>query len=272
MARDDAQKTGLERLLREPTVHFFALAVVVLAGHRLVAGDPRTIEITPAMKADLLRRYQDQLSRAPTSAEADAFMTVWKAEEALYREALREGIDRDDVAVRNVLIGKMRERAVLEQRLPEPTEADLKQYLEKHRSDFEAPLIFDHEWIAFPIGEPGVREQREKYIRKLLAGATPAALGLRTMAANVDRHRIEQEFGPDIAQKIVRLPHAKWLELETADRLLLVKMNGIQGGLPEPGMLHDRLVAGWKGEVEQKALAKATRAIVERYRFEEKTR
>jgi hypothetical protein len=244
----------------------------VLLGHRLVTGDPRTIEITPAHRADLLRSYGDQLNRAPTNAEAEAFMAAWKVEEALYREALREGIDRDDATVRAVLIGKMRERAVLQARIPEPTEADLRKYLEQHRDRFEAPLIYEHEWVAFPKGQPGAKEARAKWAQKLETGATPASLGLRSTVANVNRERIEREFGAEVAAKIIVLPPSQWHELESADRLLLVKLVRIQGGLPEPQVLHERLVAGWKGAKQQKALAEATRKIAERYRFEEKSK
>lgn len=259
----------LPQLLREPTVHFFLLAALVLAGHRLVAGDPRTVEITPALKADLLRRYQDQLSRAPTSAEAEAFMTDWKVEEALYREALAEGIDRDDVTVRTVLVGKMRERAMLQQRLPEPTEAELAEYLARHRAQFEAPLVYEYELVAFPKADPKAPEERAKALQQLAAGGTPDSLGLRSTAANVDRARIELTLGADTAEKVVRLPPGAWHELETADRLLLVKLIRVLGGLPEPQMLRERLIAGWKGEAQQKVLTEATRAIVDRYRFEE---
>jgi hypothetical protein len=259
--------TKLPRLLREPTLHFFAVAAAVLLGQRLVVGDPRTIELTPALKADLLRRYQDQLSRPPTSTEADAFMGAWKADEALYREALREGIDRDDATVRAVLIGKMRERALLQRRIPEPTEAELKQYLEEHRSQFEAPLIYEHEVVAFPKADPTAKEQRAKHWPKLSEGATPASLGLRSTAANVNRERIEQDFGIEVAEKLIRLPPSQWHELETADRLLLVKLIRIHGGLPEPQVLRARLVAGWKGAMQQKAIAEVTRAIAARYRF-----
>jgi hypothetical protein len=266
---DGTKTTRLARLLREPTLHFFLLAAAILLGQRLVTGDPRTIEITPALKADLLRRYQDQLNRPPTGAEADAFMAAWKADEALYREALREGIDRDDPGVRAVLIGKMRERAMLQRRTPEPTEAELQQYLDRHRDEFEAPLIYEHEYVVFPKAESGAKEARTKVERRLQAGATPASLGLRSTAANVSRERIEREFGPDVAQKIIRLPPLQWHELETGDRLLLVKLVRIQGGLPEPQELHARLVAGWKGAMQEKATAEVTRAIAERYRFED---
>ena len=264
----------LERrsLWREPTVHFFLLAAALFVGHRVVRGDPRTIVITPALKADLLRRYQDQLNRAPTAAESAAFLAAWKGDEALYREALREGIDRDDPTVRSVLISKMRERAMLRQRLPEPTEADLRQYLDQHRAEFEAPLMYEHQVVEFPKGEPGAREKRTQALRRLTAGATPAALGLRSTGANVTRDRIEQTFGAEVAAQICRLPVGTWRELETADRLLLVQMIGIQGGLPPPAVLQAQLKAGWKGAQEEQALARATRAIADRYRFQEPAR
>jgi len=261
--------TPLPRLLREPTVHFFLLAAVVLVGQRLVAGDPRTIEITPVIKADLLRRFQDQLNRAPTGAEADAFMKAWKSDEALYREALREGIDRDDPTVRSVLISKMRERVMLQMRTPEPTEAELQQYLERHRPEFEAPLVYEHEFVSFPKSAPGAADERTKALRQLLAGATPDSLGLRSTAANVNRARMDQEFGPDVAAQVAHLPPAQWSELETGDRLLLVKLIRFTGGPPPPEELNARLRAAFKGEAEQKAAAEATRRIAEQYRFEE---
>lgn len=267
--RTERAKTTFARILREPTLHFFVIAAALLLGQRLVAGNPRVIVITPALKADLLRRYQDQLNRPPTSAEAGAFMQAWKADEALYREALREGIDRDDPTVRAVLISKMRERVMLETRMREPTEAELQQYFQQNRAQFEAPLIYEHEYVAFPKSDPHAAEERAKAERELTAGATPASLGLRSTGAKVDRSRIEQEFGPEVADAICRLPPGPWHEFETADRLLLVKMLGVEGGLPPPDVLHARLVAGWKSLMEQRAEARATQAIAGRYRFEE---
>src|SRR5687768_4564491 len=201
--RTDSEKTTkLARLFREPTLHFFVIAAAVLFGQRLVAGDPRAIEVTPALRADLLRRYRDQLSRPVTSAEAEAFMAAWKADEALYREALREGMDRDDATVRNVLIAKMRERMLLQTRIREPSEAELRQYLERHRDEFDAPVIYEHEYVVFSKQKPEAEQEREKYQRLLMAGATPASLGLRSTAAKVNRQRIEQEFGSEVAEEI----------------------------------------------------------------------
>jgi len=266
---DGGKRSWLARLIREPTLHFFAIAAFLLLGQRLIAGDPRTVVITPALKADLLRRYHDQLNRAPTPAEAAAFLEGWKQEEALYREALREGIDRDDPTVRNVLVSEMRSRAALQTRIPEPTESDLHQYLEQHRDQFEAPLIYEHEYAVFSKSESNAEEERATYEQQLNDGATPAALELRSTAANVDRKRIEREFGPKVADAICQIAPGKWHELETENRLLLVRMIRIHGGLPTPKVLRARLIASWKAEEEHKSAERAARKIADRYHFEE---
>lgn len=262
----------LARIWREPTLHFFAIAALALSAQRLIAGDPRTIEITPALRADLLRRYHDQLNRPPTEAEAEAFMRAWKRDEALYREALNEGIERDDPAVRTLLIGKMRDRLLLQTRLREPTEAELQQFLERHRDELEAPLLYEHEFVTLPKSQATTAQQRKAYLEKLATGAKPSELGLRSTAANVDRQRIEQDLGPGLADRIRDLPLGQWRELETTDSWLLVRLIRVQGGLPDPETLRAQLLGGFKAELAQKALLQASEAVEQRYRFEEKRR
>jgi hypothetical protein len=63
-----------------------------------------------------------------------------------------------------------------------------------------------------------------------------------------------------------------WQRLESPERLWLVKLVRVSGGSPPPDELHARLLAAWKGEQTQKAMAEATRRIAERYRYEETRR
>ena len=269
---ESAKPSAFLRLLREPTLHFFAIAAAALLIQRALVGDVQTIALTPALKADLLRRYQDQMGRAPTPAETDVVVANWKREEVLYREALREKLDRDDPTVRNLLVGKMRDRLLLQTQLREPTEAELQQFLEQHRADYEIPMLYEHEYVVFPKQQPGAEQQRAEYERKLVAGATPASLALRSTVANVNRERIEQEFGPAVADEIRSLPPGQWRELETSDRWLLVKLNGTQGGLAPPALLHEQLRAGWKAMQAQQVVDQATQVVMRRYHFEEKAR
>jgi hypothetical protein len=259
----------LARLVREPTVHFFALAVALFAAQRLVAGDGRTIVMTPALTADIVRRLHDQIGRAPSREEAAAEIEAWKTDEAVYREAVRDGLDRNDPTVRSVLIAKIRERALLQARIPEPTQAELDEYLAAHRAQFETPLIYEHEYVVLAKSE---RATASTYLTQLRAGATPASLGLRSTAANVDRERIEQTFGSDVAEKITHLPSGQWQELEGRDQWLLVELIAVRGGLPPAEALRAQLTAAIMGERQQQAVAKAVHAIAERYRFEQRSR
>jgi hypothetical protein len=88
----------------------------------------------------------------------------------------------------------------------------------------------------------------------------------------VNRERIEQEFGAAVADQIRSLPTGQWRALETQDRLLLVKLNGTQGGLAPPALLHEQLLAGWKAAQAQQVIERATQGVMQRYRFEDKSR
>ena len=41
----------MKRLLREPTLHFFILGALLFLLHHLIVGDPRTIVVSPGVKA-----------------------------------------------------------------------------------------------------------------------------------------------------------------------------------------------------------------------------
>lgn len=257
------------RLLRDPTIHFFILGALIFLVHRSIAGDPRTIVIVPAVRADLARRFQDQWGRQPSQTELDAALQNWKSDEALYRTALGEGLDRDEPMVRTLLIGKLCDRAALQVQIPEPSESELAQWVAQHRDLYESPHVYEHEYVVFPKTAPGALHQREQYERALKAGVAPVTLGLRTVAAKVRREQIEQEFGPELAERICGLPIGDWQSLEDANRLLLVRMIQVEGGMPNLEVIHDRLVMDWKSALRHKAVERATQANIARYRFKE---
>lgn len=257
------------RLLRDPTIHFFIIGALIFLVNRLIAGDPRTIVITPALRADLVRRFQDQRGKQPSEDEIDSELRAWRTDEALYREALSDGLDREEPAIRGLLIVKMRERAALQVSVPEPSELEIDQWFAQHRDRYETPQFYEHEYAVFPKSGPGAEQQRAKYQRALEAGATPAALGLRTVAANVLRERIEKDLGAELAERICNLPPGGWHSLEDDKNLLLVRMIRVEGGQPDREVLHNRLVMAWKAEMQGRAVERATQAIAARYRFKE---
>jgi hypothetical protein len=262
----------LRRLLREPTVHFFAIAALLFIAHRLLLGDPRVVVIRPGLRAELDRRLRDQLGRPPTSGEMTTSLDGWKRDEALYREALAERLDREDATVRIVLADKMRARAVQEMPKHEPTDAELKEFLAAHRADYEMPLQYDFELVTFPKKDATAADQRASFQRGLAAGMRPSMLGRPVISGTVTRQDLTEKFGPAVSAGISGLTPGpeSWTPIEDESNLLLVRLNRIDGGLSSFEVLRPRLQSDWESAARKQAVERMTEAVVKRYRFEDK--
>lgn len=276
----------MARLLTEPTVHFFFLGALLFLAHRLVVGDERVIVVSAGVKADLERRFRDRTGGAPSPAELAGDLRAWKRDEALYREALRDHLDRDDATIRTVLADRVRARAALPIPKPVPTEAELARWFATHRSLYETPRRYDYQLVAFaksapPVGPraapPGgaraaqaAADQLDRYEQALKNGADPRSLGRPIVGGDLTAEDLQGRFGPGLAARIQSLPVGRWQRLEDGDGLLLARLNAVTGGLPGADELHQRLIVDWSYAERQRAVDDAVRAIVDRYRFEER--
>ncbi len=91
------------------------------------------IRITAGEVAQLAAFWETQAQRKPTAEELQGLIEERIDEEVLAREAVRLGLDRDDVIVRRRLAQKMAfvsdDLAVV----AEPAEAELREYFDAHR-------------------------------------------------------------------------------------------------------------------------------------------
>jgi len=260
---------GVARLFREPTIHFFILGGLLFLAHRLVIGDGRVIIVSAGLKADLERRLRDEIGRRPSPVEVTSALERWKRDEALYREALRQRLDREDATIRTVLADKLRARAVMEMPKREPTDAMLDAWLASHRQEYETPRRYDFESVAFPRTDPAAQELRAKYQRALAAGAHPSGLGRSILSGTLTSSDLKEKFGPALSESICGLPLGEWQTLESQDSLLLVRLRSIEGGLPDRDVLRPRLLSDWLASTQRQAVESMTEEAVRRYRFEE---
>ena len=258
------------RLLAEPTFVFFAIGALLFGAHRVIAGDPRTISVTPSVRADLSRRFRDHERRPPTPAELEDALSAWKRDEALYREALREHLDRDDATVRSVLADKMRARVALVLPKRTPTDAELEHWLQTHRALYETPLRYDYESIAFADSETSLERELERFSTALRAGENPASLGRPVVGGTLTDAELRARVGASVAERIPSLPIGSWQRVNGEGRVFLARVRRVVGGLPTLEELRPRLVADSTYAAEQQAIERETRRIVERYRFEER--
>jgi len=166
-----AAKRRAARFFAEPIVRFFVAGALLFVAHRLVVGDPRVIVVTPGVKADVARRFRDSHARPPTPAELDEALGAWKREEALYREALRERLDRNDATIRTVLADRVRARAAVGAPPGEPSARALDQWFAAHRSLYETPRRYDYGVVTFPRTDKTAAAARDKYELALKGGA-----------------------------------------------------------------------------------------------------
>ncbi|HEY3494058.1 MAG TPA: hypothetical protein VGK73_05200 [Polyangiaceae bacterium] len=265
-----AWKSRLQRLGREPVVHFFVIGVLLFVVHRAVAGDPRVIVVSGGVEAELARRFQDHHHRPPTPAELETALREWKYEEVLYREALREGLDQDDATVRKVLADKLRARLALEEPRHEPTDAELRTWLATHENLYEVERRYECEWASFPKSAPSVSAELEKYEQALKEGKNPSTSARPLFGRRMSTEQLREVFGAGLAERIPRFPLEQWQRAEHGDQLLLLRVKAVEGGTPDFKAIRPLLLADWTLAREQAAIARATQRRVERYRFEER--
>ncbi|HWA70866.1 MAG TPA: peptidylprolyl isomerase [Polyangiaceae bacterium] len=256
-------------LLREPLLHFFALGAVLFALHRALAGDARTIVVTPGVRADLKRRFNDQNGRAPSSAELARALRDWERDEALYREALSEGLDRDDATVRTVLADKVRARAAQQAPKRSPSQAELEAWLERHRALYEAPTRYEYELVTFAETPNGARDL-EQYEKALAGGQDARVLGRPIVGGTLGMDELRGKFGGRFAEELAAPPLGRWRRFESPTTRLLVRLVRVEGGLASVAELRERLVADWSRAREQEAVDQAVERLVARYRIEER--
>lgn len=258
----------LRRLLREPALHFLVLGAALFVAHRIALGRPKTIVVTPGLKADLARRLQDDKGRAPTLAEQAKALGDWKRDEALYRQALAEKLDQNDRAIRGILIDKLRARAVLAAPRREPTEAELGEWLAQHRSLYETPRRYALEWFSFEKA-PAAPRERQELEAKLTAGGDTRFMGRPLFGANSTLDELKPRLGDELAAKVDAMPLGQWREVENAAELLLVRVNGREGGLPPLSELRPRLRVECAAAMREREAEKALQKLVDGYQFEE---
>jgi hypothetical protein len=258
-----------KRLLAEPVVHFFALGVLLFVAHRVFVGAPRTVVVTAGVKRDLTRQFQDTKGRAPTAEELAAEVMKWKTDEALFREALRDHLDRDDPGIRTILVDKMRMRAAFEVPKREPTAAELDAWLAAHGSAYKVPPRYDFEFIEFPRSEPRAETQREAFDRAIAQGKNPADLGRPVIGGNLSAEDLKARVDPALAERILGLAPPAWQRVETSKSLFLARVKSVDSGAPTREKLGEQLVGDWKRATQKEAVERILQPRIDRYRFEE---
>jgi peptidyl-prolyl cis-trans isomerase C len=160
------------RLLREPLIHFLAIAAVLVGAYQLNARrhDPFRIVMTEERVNQLAESYRLQFGVTADPKLREALVRKDFEDEVLYRQALALKLDEGDEIIRRRLIQKMQFVTHDRQAPPEPTPAELDRYFLVHRERYRKPPAgtFTHVFFSTDVdGEAAARARAQSHIDRL---------------------------------------------------------------------------------------------------------
>ncbi len=204
--------------LREPLVHFLIAGLLIFLIYGSFAGatsaTDRRISITEDQVKRLATQWAQTWQRPPSPTELDGLIRDYIKEEIYYREAIRLGLDQDDLVVRRRMHSKMEFLATAEAENMTATDAELQAWLDKNPAKYAADPVYSFEQV-FVRSDDGADQavaRAKVLLKSLTAGArtsgAPVSLPASLEAASV--FEISRQFGEEFAAALKALPVGAW--------------------------------------------------------------
>jgi hypothetical protein len=194
------------RWFRQPLLWFTLSSAALFAWHaRFGAKDTHTIVVPRGLGSESER---------------------WKLQQAAQREARELGLWRDDpqaLAIARERVAELRARPA-----DEPTDAELGDFLERHRDAFDQPELYTFEQV-FLDPRRGDLEARGRAVRaELENGGDPRKLAdpfrFPAVLTAEPAARVRAVFGKDFLDALSKAPPGTWQTLRSPDGAHLVRL------------------------------------------------
>jgi hypothetical protein len=262
---------ALASLFREPLVYFILLGAAIFAVDGALRRDTDTIRITPSVREGIAQSLQIRLGRPANPAEEQAELDLWKQEQALYREGVKMGLLDEDPSVRAHVAAKLLQIAREREVLPPASDAELRDFLERHRQAYTLPPTFDFDHVFFSPARADARAQAERALSELRGGASTEGLGDWFPRGN----RFSGEsladvallLGDDAAKAMPGYAVGEWNLVQGPGGFHLVRVTAVDRGEPDFATLRQALTLAFDAERRDIAARAFARQVESRYRF-----
>lgn len=204
--------------LREPLVHFLIAGLLIFLiygslGSATNASD-RRISITEDQVKRLATQWAQTWQRPPSPTELDGLIRDYIKEEIYYREALRLGLDQDDLVVRRRMHSKMEFLATAEAENMTATDAKLQAWLDKNPTKYAADPVYSFEqvFVRTDDGADQAGARAKALLKGLKAGSrkTGDPISLPSSLEAASAFEINRQFGEEFAAALKTLPVGAW--------------------------------------------------------------
>lgn len=279
---DPGAPRGGPRWWRQPLVHFLGVgALLFVVDLRLNppadSDAPPQIEATQELRGALQTAWSQQHGKPLSDAELSKLVEGWTRDEALYREALRLGLDRGDTIVRRRLVQKLEFLLKSTIQVDDPGDEALEAWFLAHADDYRQPTrtSFTHLYFSRarrgeaahgdaaqalarvgsdPSVDPGTAPPADPFMG-------PAQLTLATQA------RVNRDFGGAFAAALSELEVGAWAgPIESSYGHHLVHVSERQAA--RPARLEERraeVLTDWHEQARKDKIQEAIAAIVARH-------
>ena len=134
----------IKKYLQEPLLHFLVLGGFIFLFYAYFndgfTEEDKKIVISQAKQNQLTYIWQKKHMRKPTEIEFKELMEGEIYAQIMSREAVKLGLDKEDGIIRRRLVQKMTFVSSNFSALVNPTDAQLKKYLQEHKEKFMSPV------------------------------------------------------------------------------------------------------------------------------------
>jgi len=214
----------MNKLIREPFLHFLLLGAAIFVTYHFVAGradnQPGKIVITQGDITSIMIGFSRTWQRPPTREELDGVIRDRVREEVYYREAMAMGLDRDDPVIRRRLQQKLQFVTDDVAAPAEPTDAELSEYLKTHADVFRVDRRLTFNQVYLDPAKHGERLAQD--IDKLLTQLRQHGSNDLDLTSLGDTFLLEyrfeaaptteiaKQFGDKFVTKLADVPLGQW--------------------------------------------------------------
>ena len=274
------QRSKIHKLLREPLLHFLVIGAGLFflfnqIGNPEVGADNRIV-VTQANLDRLAAVWLRRMGRPPTSQEREQQVDHYIRQEILYREALAMGLDKDDAVVKKRMSQKL--EFIFEDIAtpPEPDDAQLQDYLNKHSDKFRQPSRYTFSQVYWSVDKRGDKalDDAKRLLARLQKSSHKIDVSAKGDALMLDHHytdtsqlEVARLFGKPFSEKLNGIEPGQWTgPMDSAYGVHLVNVQQrTDTRLPDLAEIRDRVKGEYLFDWQREANAKFYDNLRKRY-------
>ena len=256
----------IQKLVQEPTVHYFLMAVVIFVIYAISQTNRENLLEVDQREIDARVFIQEMTTGQPLNDEQRQFIASnYVEEQILVREAIALGLD-NDARIHDMLAQKMRH--VLSGDVIQPTADDLNNYYEENLERYRTlPLVSVNELVL------NTQDELSAEVQAFLDSGSNAEMILAATAGNeaplpnVNRIDLANIFSPEFSEQVFNAESESWVGPYTSNRgqhwLKITERS--EANLPPLNEITDRVRLDWIAEEEEILLQQEVDKLWDQY-------